>query len=126
MTEYPPSTAMVNAIADTFTLLVPKADRTGPPKPLSAKNRERTLVALLAARGERSSLAIHIYWALALKVSPHDIVHTLLLTGAYAGVPAFAGALGVAKATFKLLEALPSTPPLKPKLVVPAILAAFP
>lgn len=124
-TQYPPSKGIIEAISEAFTVDLPAAVRTGPAKPLSDADRERILIALLAARGERLNLAVHIYFALGLGISPHEVVHILLLTGMYAGLPAFASALDVVRDTFVLLETLPSVPPPDPLVVLPALQIGF-
>ena len=62
---------------------------------LSHLDRERCLIAVLAGRGEALTLGIHIYWGLMEGMSPDEVSHTLLLAGAYQGVPVYAtGLLG--------------------------------
>lgn len=67
--------------------------------PLAARDRERCLIALLAAQKERMTLAVHIYWGLMEGLSIAEVAHTLLLTGIYAGTPAYANGLLVLEAT---------------------------
>jgi hypothetical protein len=117
---YTPSKTMLVAISDTFVGSLPG----GGAMPLAPLDRERTIVALLAARGEKLNLAIHIYCAVALGVTPKDIVHTLLLTGVYAGIPAFSNSIAVAAETFQFLADL--TGPLTPDKVLEAFLNSFP
>lgn len=99
---YPDSQPYVDAIAKMFTAPIP-----GP----SEGDRERILIAILASRGERLNLAVHLYYAIGLGISLDEIVHILLLTGVYTGVPNFASALDVAADTFALLASLAAKTP---------------
>ena len=82
-TTYPASTPYVDTIGALF-YGGPTANMTG--AALSAANRERCLIALLATRGAGLNLALHIYLALAAHVSPEEIAQILLLVGTYSGV----------------------------------------
>jgi alkylhydroperoxidase/carboxymuconolactone decarboxylase family protein YurZ len=99
---YPDSQPYVDAIAKMFTSPIP-----GP----TPGDRERILIALLAAREERLNLAVHLYYAIGLGIPLREIVHILLLAGVYSGVPTFANALDVAADTFTLLAGLAAKAP---------------
>jgi hypothetical protein len=75
----------VQALADYFY------DEQGGDRqlPVSEKDRERTLIAVLAAVDLDAGflLAVHLYWGLAVGLLPTEIAHTLLLTSAYTGLP---------------------------------------
>jgi alkylhydroperoxidase/carboxymuconolactone decarboxylase family protein YurZ len=60
---------------------------------LSAEDRERCIIAILASRGAVRNLGVHIYVALMLGVSPQEIADAIFLAGVYSGVPAVADGL---------------------------------
>lgn len=94
---YPASQQYIDAIGDAFYPL------QGAKTPLEAADRERCLVTLLASRGAKRNLAIHVYMALMARIPATEICHILLLVGAYAGVETLANALTIAKTTFETL-----------------------
>jgi len=94
--QYPGCAEMIAAIRTEFYGDAPK---TG----MSGLERERILIALLASRGGRLTLAIHIYAGLMAGASPSDISAILLLTGVYTGVDRLAEGLRVQANTFTLL-----------------------
>ena len=98
---YPASRPYIDAIGDAFYPL-----QGATPAPLTDANRERCLVTLLASRGAKRNLAIHIYMALMARIPATEICHILLLVGAYAGVESLAGGLTIAKTTFETLAAV--------------------
>ena len=59
---------------------------------LTQSDRERCLIALLVSQGETLTLALHIYLALMLEVSPAEIGHIIFLTGVYSGASRYADA----------------------------------
>ncbi|MBI5516049.1 MAG: hypothetical protein HY909_19860 [Deltaproteobacteria bacterium] len=71
------------------------------PEVMSPRERERTLIALLATQnqGRGMTVAVHLYWGLMEGLSITDVTETLLLVGIYAGVSVYAQALG----TFRVL-----------------------
>jgi alkylhydroperoxidase/carboxymuconolactone decarboxylase family protein YurZ len=103
---FPTARPYIDAIAEAFSVDLP-ADRGRSTRTrLSREDRERILIALLASRGERLNLAVHIYVALGLEITPQEILHILLLTGVYTGLPNFASSLNVVTDTFGFLERL--------------------
>jgi len=92
---YHASKGYIEAITHRFFgKLPPEAPRPGQPrKELSAEDRERCIVALLASRGEGFTLAVHIYMALMAGVSPQEIANIILLAGIYSGVSNFTDGL---------------------------------
>ena len=92
---------------------------------LTQSDRERCLIALLVSQGETLTLALHIYLALMLEISPAEIGHIIFLTGVYSGASRYADALLVAGDTLQLLEGLAPTSP-TPETVVKNIQALFP
>ncbi len=70
---------------------------------LSPADRERTLLALTAARGEASAVAVHLYaaWMEGVRLSePH---HILWLVGTYAGIDRFVMGAKVTGEVLKIL-----------------------
>ena len=109
---YPESEAYIKAITDLFASQLPAETSTTESRSRpSREDRERILIALLASRGERLNLAVHIYYALGLKITPAEITNILLLTGVYTGLPNFARALDVIRDTFKLLAEISAQQP---------------
>jgi ubiquinone/menaquinone biosynthesis C-methylase UbiE/alkylhydroperoxidase/carboxymuconolactone decarboxylase family protein YurZ len=70
---------------------------------LSAADRERCLIAVLASRGSKLNLAVHVYLALMEEVTPGEVGHIMFLAGTYSGIPMFAESLRVAIAVLKLM-----------------------
>ena len=93
---YPPGAPFVGSVVDLLY-----GD-----EPVKPKDRERSLIALLGARQESMNLAIHIYWGLMEGLSPEEIGHTLLLVGAYTGIPGYSTSMVVYAKTFALLKVL--------------------
>ena len=56
---------------------------------LTGADRERCLVALLAAGSQGMPLAVHFYWGLMEGLSPANIMSTLTLVAAYTGLENF-------------------------------------
>src|SRR5262245_13898001 len=100
---FPASRSYIDAIVAAFSVNPPADRGSGTRTRLSREDRERILIALLASRGERLNLAVHIYVALGLGITPDEIVHILLLAGVYTGLPNFATAWNVVPDTFSLL-----------------------
>lgn len=85
---YPPGAHYVDAVVDSLY----DGD------PISARDRERCLIALLAVNQEPFTLSVHVYWGLMEGLSLGEIAHTLLLAGAYHGMPVYTtGLLAVQK-----------------------------
>ncbi len=113
---YPPGAEFIGALMDSLY--------SG--EPISHADRERCLIALLAVNGEPMPLAVHIYWGLVEGLSPEEIAHTLLLTGAYSGVPKYAaGLLVLQKVVAALKETLSADSPPDSKTVLGQILKTF-
>ncbi|MSP62260.1 MAG: hypothetical protein EXR72_18405 [Myxococcales bacterium] len=61
---------------------------------LAPRDRERCIITMLATQDAGLTLAVHMYWGLMEGLDPLEIANTLLLMGAYSGIPHFAhGAL---------------------------------
>lgn len=97
----------------------------GPPPALAAANRERCLVALLAARNEPSNLAIHIYTAIANECSAAEIGQILALVGAYTGVSNYILGAKVAQRCLHVLKKVAGTGQASPVDVIKALLDEF-
>ncbi len=74
-----------------------------PGSALSEADRERCIVALLAARDADANLAIHMYLAMMEGVEPSEIAHILLLAAVYSGVESFSDGLAVEASLLKLM-----------------------
>jgi alkylhydroperoxidase/carboxymuconolactone decarboxylase family protein YurZ len=114
---YPPSRPYVDAISTAFL-----GDRDDPEK-LADNDLERCLIAVLASRGADVNLAIHIYAALALGVTPGEIGHILFLAGVYTGIDNFSESLMLLATTLGVLKGLADDPngPRTPDEVVPEL-----
>jgi len=120
---YPACEPYLETIGDLFYGGV-SGDTSG--SPLSAKNRERCLVAILSTRGAGFNLALHMYMAIALDVSPKEVVHIALLAGTYTGIDNFAGATATAAKTFTVLATVATTGIARAANVFTALALAFP
>ena len=72
---------------------------------IAARDRERTLIALLASQstGHSLMLAVHLYWGLMEGLGVAEIADTLALSGVYMGLPHYTAALGTLTGTLKIL-----------------------
>jgi len=104
--DSPNSQGYVTAIKNALTTNLPADITPGPRLRLSQMDRERVLVAILASRSDRLNLAVHLYYALAIGISVDEILHVLLLTAIYSGLPTFANALDLARDAFNVLANL--------------------
>ena len=95
---YPPTTGYVAWIIDNLY----------DGKRIASKDRERTLIALLASQstGHSFMLAVHLYWGLMEGLSIAEIADTLALSGVYMGLPHYTAALGTLTGTLKILSDL--------------------
>jgi alkylhydroperoxidase/carboxymuconolactone decarboxylase family protein YurZ len=109
---YGPSKRYVRAVTSIFYRPLPKDAMTNRTV-LSAADRERCLIALLAARGEEFNLGLHIYMALVEGVSPAEIANIILLAGVYTGVDNFSIGLSTLSKTLNLLKQNLTGVPLK-------------
>jgi alkylhydroperoxidase/carboxymuconolactone decarboxylase family protein YurZ len=94
---FPPLDAWNRAIAGTFY---------DDPNPLTPRDRERCLIAVLTNTGPQLSLAIHVYWGLMVGLSVEEVCHTAGLAASYAGVPRLAVALPAIQRVLELLDQL--------------------
>ena len=93
---------------------------------MSAKDRERCLIAVLASRDAGLNLALHIYNGLMAELSPQEIADIIFLCGVYTGVDRISDGLWAEERTLQALKRI-AVPPLLCSVgnVVPALVAAF-
>jgi len=93
---------------------------------MSAKDRERCLIAVLASRDAGLNLALHIYVGLMAGLSPQQIADVIFLCGVYTGVDRISDGLHVEMTTLEVLKRI-AVPPLYCSVsnVVPALVAVF-
>lgn len=112
----------IEAIRDAFYL-----DPAPPDDDLTVLDRERILIALLAARGLRYELALHCYIALMSGAPPAHVAKILFLTALYSGVPSVANGLAVLETTLLTLkQSVASSGPLDPADMAATLKATFP
>lgn len=112
----------IDAIRDAFYL-----DPTPPDDDLAVLDRERILIALLAARGLRYELALHCYIALMSGATPAHVAKVLFLTALYSGVPSVANGLAVLETTLLTLkQSITATGPLDPADMAAKLKTALP
>jgi hypothetical protein len=121
--RYSPIGPYLTKIGET---LYPEFDPELPANPLSAPNRERCLVALLACRARRLELAIHLYMALANGIDPAELAHILVAAGVYTGIDTVAIAFEVMQSALEILKDLAGKKTADPKTVLLAFNAAIP
>ena len=134
--EYALSAAYVQALTDAFYDRSQLPDDCPPPDAplsprsrLSAADRERCLIALLASQRAGFALAVHVYIALMEGVFPEEIANVLLLAGMYSGADSFNSGLNVLGKTMDALEALAASndrAQLQVEAVFKKLVAAFP
>ncbi len=114
---HPPSAGYVNWIIDNLYS----------PERMAPRDRERTLVALLASQTLAPSrlLAVHLYWALMEGLPLPELCDTLSLAGVYTGLPHFTAALSTLRTTVDALTELLAKPGVTPdtRAVVAALSA---
>lgn len=93
---------------------------------MSAKDRERCLIAILASRDAGLNLALHVYCGLMEGLSPQEIADIIFLGGIYTGVDRISDGLAAEMRTLTVL-AQTAVPPLPCAVsqVVEALVAAF-
>lgn len=67
---------------------------------LDAKYRECSVLALLVSQGAEVNLALHVFIALMVGLTPDEIVNIVFATGIYCGVNRFTSSLGVVEKAF--------------------------
>ncbi|HKP64416.1 MAG TPA: carboxymuconolactone decarboxylase family protein [Polyangiales bacterium] len=112
---YPPLQSWGEEVSATFY------DRPGP---LTAKDRERCIIALVTLLGATLPLAIHIYWGLMEGLSVEEICHTIGLSGCYGGLPKASHGLLVVERTLALLNRVSEAGP-NATAVLEALISEF-
>ena len=103
ISEYPESERYVTAIHDSLFGAGP--DGTEPPLAgLSHKERETSLIVLMAAQRTSFELAIHIYWGMMNGLTQDEVAGLLMLCGVYAGIGAQTTGLQVMRQTLSGLR----------------------
>ena len=98
---YPAAAGVVNALPDRFFVR-----EKGGGLPMSAQDRERSIIAILASTETDPGLllAVHFYWGLAVGLAPKDIAETLLLVATYSGLPHWTVSIGRFAALLRQLK----------------------
>lgn len=91
--------------------------------PMSAANRERCLIAMLACTGASVPLGIHMYWGLMEGLSSEEIYTIVSLAGCYGGVPRLVTSFAVIDVVSDVLRTLEG--PLDPGRVLTALVPAL-
>jgi alkylhydroperoxidase/carboxymuconolactone decarboxylase family protein YurZ len=94
-------------------------------KPIAPKDRERTLIALLASKADGPFMCIHVYWGLMEGLSLEEVAHTLFLTGCYCGMDAFMHGLIALDTAYTAMKKVAEAPEPNPKAVFDELLVAF-
>lgn len=88
--------------------------------------REKCIITLLAAEAHLFPIAVHVYWALVLGVTPTDIYNHIVLTAMYKGIDNFTMAMGATNKTLGILQkAFEDGEDLHPGQVLQALGGAF-
>ncbi len=131
---YGPTTGYLGAIGKAFYGITDDVIQT-PSDKLTPANRERCLIALLAARGADFTLAVHIYLALMEgsldpdgttakdRILPSEIANIIFLSGVYTGADNLTRGLMTLTRTLGLLANLAT--PGTPENVAKEIIGAF-
>jgi alkylhydroperoxidase/carboxymuconolactone decarboxylase family protein YurZ len=97
--------------------------------PMKPKDRERSLIAVLAARDAGFNLALHIYIGLMEGLTPREIADIIFLGGIYTGVDRISDGLGALVKTLAALKGLSDgemcTPNCTVDQVIPTLRTAF-
>jgi len=119
---YSPTEHLLRGIGDA---LYPEFDANGSDTPLTAANRERCLVALLASRTRTLELAIHIYMAIANRVAPDELRQILLVVAAYTGIDTAANGFRMLETALQVLKACAQKDSAEPQTVLAALVQAL-
>jgi hypothetical protein len=93
---YQPGTDFVKFIVDHFY----------DPERWPPDQREQCMISLLTPHcvGQGLLLAVHLYWGLMEGLSAHQIADTILLAGAYSGIPNFTNGIGTLRTTLMVCK----------------------
>jgi alkylhydroperoxidase/carboxymuconolactone decarboxylase family protein YurZ len=92
---------------------------------LDVQDRQRCIIALQAATGQVSPLAIHIYISLMERLTVSEIANVLLLAGVYTGVPNFFTGMDTLETTLEVMVECVTAGQTSPPAVLQAIQDAF-
>lgn len=122
---YPAGAAMMNALVDYF--YVQGSPPVAPPTLLSGKDRERSIISILASHSVSLQLAIHFYWGIGEGLTVAELAEHLALVGGYAGMDCYTGGLGALRTTLHALKGLfqSGIRPIDPIAALDAIQNAF-
>ncbi len=109
-----------------FIAAIRKAFYDGSAESMSAKDRERCLIAILASRDAGLNLALHVYCGLMEGLSPQEIADVIFLGGIYTGVDRISDGLAAEMRTLGVLACAAVSPPsCTVSQVVSDLMAAF-
>jgi alkylhydroperoxidase/carboxymuconolactone decarboxylase family protein YurZ len=124
------SSANVAALARAHPKMRAWAEETtatffGPTSVLSARDRERCIIALLVGTGTPLSLAVHIYWGLMEGITLEEVRETIALVVCYAGLPRCAQGLLVLDRVSRVLVDAAEVNMVAPEDVLQTLVEAF-
>lgn len=93
-------------------------------EPLSARERELCLVALLA-QTPGPSLATHVYWGLMEGLTIDQIMHAVGLSSCYGGLPVLTRGMFIIQKTLGVLKKVAAAGDCAPSAVMTALIAEF-
>jgi alkylhydroperoxidase/carboxymuconolactone decarboxylase family protein YurZ len=105
---------LLRANTQAFATVYPRLSKWGDtfgelfygPSPLSARERELCVIAMLAPRAPSVSFSNHVYWGLMEGLSVDEIAYTLGLAGSYDGMPTYVQAMLALSRTLHVLQRL--------------------
>jgi alkylhydroperoxidase/carboxymuconolactone decarboxylase family protein YurZ len=93
--------------------------------PMKPRDRERCLIAVLAARDAGLNLALHIYIGLMEGLTPQEIADVIFLGGVYTGVDRISDGLGALVKTLATLKNVSNGGTCSPDCTVDQVIAAL-
>jgi len=93
--------------------------------PMKPQDRERSLIAVLAARDAGFNLALHIYIGLMEGLTPQQIADIIFLGGVYTGVDRISDGLGALVKTLAALKSLSDGDMCTPNCTVDQVIIAL-
>jgi alkylhydroperoxidase/carboxymuconolactone decarboxylase family protein YurZ len=122
--EYQRAQPYFSAVVETF-FRHPDPLVNGMRVALDVQDRQRCILALQAATGQVSPLAIHVYISLMERITVAEIANVLLLAGVYTGVPNFFTGMDTLETTLETMAACAAAGQTSPPAVLAAIQEAF-
>ena len=112
---------------DLYTQALQRGFYTSNNPMLDSKYRECAVVALLASQEAEANLALHVFIALMINITPAEVVNIVFLTGVYSGVNVLTKSLRVVAKTFAaVIAAAAEAQPTTAEKVINRVLGAFP